>query len=283
MTFLLRVVSLPDTLMVYSYHIIVQYPESSLSQLVISPRGSKSAVLILGKPKSPNHVTLSLQNSGSFEITQNGEVFLSLADDELHMKHVNARSLASKHGLTVNGISQWTLTHHDMFLEGKNQHDWITTTSRILNCAGLNILTGSPAAEDSFELLDDEETPRILLSKDFTIAPGVTAIRIVATVHYIDDWQGETAFLKVNGEYIWASSHQVHGSNGLNLCGGVDYPEERFSVPLDVIFSLAGDSLEEVKVEIGSNVSPSAQAHFGLSSLEIYTRFGVSNQGEHSK
>ena len=46
-------------------------------------------------------------------------------------------------------------------------------------------------------------------------------------MHFIDSWEGETAFLKLDGRHAWLdSADSSAGPAGLNLAGG-DWPESR--------------------------------------------------------
>jgi hypothetical protein len=54
------------------------------------------------------------------------------------------------------------------------------------------------------------------LSKHFDL-PRHSQARITAAVHMIDSWHGQSAYLKVNGQVLWA---QTGNSGAKNVCGG---------------------------------------------------------------
>ena len=47
------------------------------------------------------------------------------------------------------------------------------------------------------------------LSKIFDSLPPHTEVRVKARFHFIDKWNGENAYLKVDGGYAWLASHKT--------------------------------------------------------------------------
>eukprot|EP00466_Bigelowiella_natans_P004838 jgi/Bigna1/135061/aug1.27_g9769 len=142
-----------------------------------------------------------------------------------------------------------------------------------MSCGGVTILTKYPTVkseddeEEEFSLQHREDD--LTFSRTFAIPRHHEMIRLVATVHFVDDWQGETAYLKVDGSIVWTQSHTERNSNQLmNICGKVRYPDSKFSVPIDVTIPHSSPSM---KVTFGSNLRTD-QALFGLSSLAVYMK-----------
>lgn len=158
----------------------------------------------------------------------------------------------------LGGVPQWGMLSLDVF--GAVQPDkagW-ENGKDVMECAGLTVLVGQRnPLESSF-------------AKTFAALPEHNQARVQGTVHFVDDWQGDTAYLKVDGQYVWTFSHDQRNSKGaINLCGSKTFPESRFSVPVDVAVPHTGANL---RVEFGSTLEVGAQAHFGLSSLSLSVR-----------
>jgi len=70
-------------------------------------------------------------------------------------------------------------------------------------------------------------------------------LRIRGTAHFIDDWAGETAYLKVGPHIVWTDSHDVKSAVGtMNVCGDSTVPESKFSVVIDVTLPHTADSVQ---------------------------------------
>ena len=79
-------------------------------------------------------------------------------------------------------------------------------------------------------------------------------------------WEGETAFLQVDGAYAWVDTARAH-PNGLNLAGGPQ-PDARFGVPVDAVVAHTASS---VLLEIGSTLDEHAcDESFGIDDVALY-------------
>jgi len=95
-------------------------------------------------------------------------------------------------------------------------------------------------------------------------------LRIAATVHFIDDWQGPTAYAKIDDHYIWTETvDQENGPGRINVCGSPTFPEVRFSVPIDVTIPHRKSNFS---VTFGATMEEGSETRFGISSLAIYLR-----------
>lgn len=123
-------------------------------------------------------------------------------------------------------------------------------------CSGLSILTIAQAQQ--------------VLSKAYASLPDHTHIRVVATVHLWDDWQGETVYLKVGEHYVWTESHELrNGAHALSVCGSPLFPETKFTTSLDVTFPHNNSGL---KLLFGTTMEKNSDARFGISTISIYYR-----------
>jgi hypothetical protein len=64
--------------------------------------------------------------------------------------------------------------------------------------------------------------------KTFHSLPEHTTVRINASYHMLDSWEGETAYMKVDDEIVWSRKGE-HSANGINLCGG-DHNDPAFNM-----------------------------------------------------
>ncbi len=111
------------------------------------------------------------------------------------------------------------------------------------------------------------------------------SIKITANIHFFDDWQGETIYLKINNQIIWQKSARASkNKNSINICGN-DQSDPIFASSILIInftlklmflySSLHVDfphSEESLKITFGSNLKrPACQASFGVDDVMIYT------------
>lgn len=215
--------------------------------------------------------SLGLNRNGDFSVAvslQGGKDndMMTIYKDTMAVPNLLARTVHAD-SLVLRGVPQWQLVREDSFAQptasfleaevpstADPQHGW--TKADLNNCQGLSILT-----------VKDGKTP---IAKKFGHLPPHTHVKVVATAHFIDDWQGETAYLRVNDFYAWTDSHELRNSaHALSVCGSPLFPETRFTVPIEVSLPHTDDSINLV---FGSTTDPTSQAKFGISSVQIYTR-----------
>lgn len=169
-------------------------------------------------------------------------------------------NVSVKGGLSMQGVSQWQLIQVEMF-DGASAQGW--SVDRVTVCGGATMMGG-------YCELSSEST-----SKTFTGLPLHSQVRIVATYHFIDQWQGESAFMRseVNGNLgiVWTDRLSLDASaTGYNLCGSDRYPEMKFASLVDVVLRHSRDSLQ---VEFGSTLDEQSCTHsYGISGFQIYIR-----------
>jgi hypothetical protein len=114
------------------------------------------------------------------------------------------------------------------------------------------------------------------IKKSFNNIPTHKDLRIVATYHFIDAWSGETGFMRLNTgkdkkmEYVWTERHDFSkGSGGISICGA-KYPENKFSVNIDLSVSHED---EEITIGFGSTLDQDPYENsFGVSNLQIFIK-----------
>jgi hypothetical protein len=107
----------------------------------------------------------------------------------------------------LNGVKQFGLIHHDDFDTPKSLDGW--SDKRISRCKeGGNAFLGGHCNLSYTEV-----------SKTFKNLPKHETLRVNAAYHMLDSWDGETAYMKINGEIVWSKRGQ-HSEKGINLCGG---------------------------------------------------------------
>lgn len=162
--------------------------------------------------------------------------------------------------LTMNGVRQWQLVQLETF-DGARAEGW--SVDRVTVCGGATMMGG-------YCELSSEST-----AKTFSSLPPHSQVRIVATYHFIDQWQGESAFLRseVNGALaiVWTDRLSLDAAaSGYNVCGSDRYPEMQFASLVDVTLPHARDSLQ---VEFGSTLDEQSCTHsYGVSGFQLYVR-----------
>jgi len=108
----------------------------------------------------------------------------------------------------VEGIKQWELKHHDDFENEDSLLGWSDQrTSRCENMTG-RFLGGH--CNFSFNEV----------TKTFKGLKQHTTIRINASFHMLDAWDGEKAYMKINNKIVWNRVGKHSKKHGLNICGG---------------------------------------------------------------
>merc|ERR1712070_820859 len=155
-----------------------------------------------------------------------------------------------------NDVVQWALKHHDDF-EGEVK-GWDTTETS--SCDGFDTHLGGHCAATGGSV-----------KKTFTGLGAHKAVRVQAQYHFLDSWENERAWAKINGKTVWTEMNDIRGlhPSALNICGG-DSAEGKFAVPIDVIIPHAGDSLE---VEFGADLDENeCDESFGIDDVSVSVR-----------
>jgi hypothetical protein len=109
------------------------------------------------------------------------------------------------------------------------------------------------------------------VTKSYSDLPPHNRVRIVASYHFIDAWNGESGFLRADigrdnmMEYLWTEKYDYSkAKNGINVCGAV-YPEGKLTSTVDVTIPHIADS---VTIGFGSTLDQDPEENsFGVSNI----------------
>lgn len=160
--------------------------------------------------------------------------------------------------LEIDGVRQWSLHSLEDFDE-VGVDGW--SHGEVTECAGRKILGGHCV---------EKATPE--LTKTWESLPPHSQVRVVAKYLFIDSWDGESGYLKVDGNTMWVDSYNHatgDSAHGINLCGN-ETPERKLFVPIDVTLSHSGPSLT---LSFGATTDEhSCDESFGIDSVMVFTR-----------
>jgi hypothetical protein len=66
------------------------------------------------------------------------------------------------------------------------------------------------------------------VTKTFKELKKHSVLKINASFHMLDNWNGEKAYMKINDKIVWSRSGK-HSKKGLNICGG-DFNDPAFAL-----------------------------------------------------
>jgi hypothetical protein len=159
--------------------------------------------------------------------------------------------------LEIDGVKQWAMHAADDF-EEKTTDGW---NGEITECAGHHILGGHCVEKAIPEL-----------TKTFTKLPPHTHLRVTAKYMFIDSWDGESGFMKIDGNTVWVQTHnhaEADAKHAINLCGG-PAPETRFGIPIYVTIP---HTAESATVSFGATLDEHpCDESFGVDSVMVFTR-----------
>lgn len=173
---------------------------------------------------------------------------------------VNLRDLKYTGQFKVRGIPQWRLIYEEDF--SVLPTGWSNNT--ISECGGINMLGG-------YCNFGGGEVTKV-----FENLPEHSSIRIEATYHFIDAWDTQTGFMRLNNgkdgemQYAWIERYSAFsGNTGIDVCGG-RWPEGKFSSPINVSIPHKEKS---IKVGFGSTIEQDpCDESFGVSGIRIYIK-----------
>jgi len=170
---------------------------------------------------------------------------------------VSADSMSSSF-LEIGGVKQWSLVSLEDF-EEVDAEGW--SFGDITECGGHRLLGG--------HCVDNAEKE---LTKTFSKLPPHTQVRIVAKYMFIDSWDGETGYMKVENRPVWLESYNhSHGDakHGINICGN-ETPERKFGRSIDVTVPHTGGKMT---LTFGATTDEHAcDESFGVDSVMVFVR-----------
>jgi hypothetical protein len=225
----------------------------NVSSLSIDGGAGSESLLSLG------NFVLSSTPAGEFEVrAPDGRTALSVDAAGAVSVHgqLHARgSLRVDGKLNYLGLSQWFLARAESFEASCSAWSNCTRTS----CGAIRILGGygAFAGGEVSKLFVRLDTPH-------------TELRLKATFHYIDRWEGASAYARVDSQFVWAESYTLPpAAEGVNLCGG-DAPENRFAVAIDAVVP---HNSTVANILFGATLdAPATHASWGVSDLQLFLR-----------
>ena len=158
----------------------------------------------------------------------------------------------------VNGIKQWSLISYDDFSSSENIKDWSFQKLMSCNDNNGNLFIGG------YCLLSKEE-----VSKKFFIGYSHESIRVKASYHMFDNWNGEMGYMKINDQIVWAKEGKSNEKNGINICGG-DYNDPYFNLVIDVTIP---HNESDVTITFGSTLDKDpCDASYGFQDVMLYIK-----------
>merc|ERR1712072_915111 len=169
-----------------------------------------------------------------------------MVDADLTISSISTDTVAASF-LEVGGAKQWALVFHEDFQEKVS--GW--TPVKVSSCGGEDKFLGGHCnfAADT-------------ASKVFKNLPAHTQVRMTASFHFLDQWDGKN---------VWADSSKSHRGEGVNVCGAA-HPDRKFAAPIDVTMQHTGDNVE---VKFGTTMdssTDSCQQSWGVDDVTIYVK-----------
>jgi len=172
----------------------------------------------------------------------------SLASDS----SISSSGAMSAYAFIQNDVRQWAVTHHEDFEQ--DVAGW--SSNAVGSCDGVDHHPGGHCNNVNGEL-----------KKTFANLGEHTYVRVQARYHFLDSWEGETAFAKIGDRVVWTDTNDIRGMfDAKSICGG-DHPDTKFSVPIDVTIRHTGDSVD---VSFGSTLDENpCNESFGIDDVMI--------------
>jgi len=190
--------------------------------------------------------------------------------------------------VVVRGVAQWGLIRADHFSGAAHGDGWHWAIPSVPSAAA----AAEPVAVSTCTATGPNALDRFLgghcvlangpVQKRFEHLPRHSQVRITGRVHFLDNWRGETAYLKVDQAIGWTQSHRTAPGTGLQLCGSERYPETRMSSPIDIALDHSADAVDlvfGVHSAAEGAITSLAQEHaaacersFGIDDIAIYIR-----------
>ena len=161
----------------------------------------------------------------------------------------------------VGGVAQWKLVVEERF-DRAGPQGWTAFSAHAQAASNARGRCGPNVTPRTDWFLGPYTSAEV--TKSFELPPDHTRVKVRANFHFLDDWDDQIAYMKLNGKIVWQRAHTMCGTysiipdiralclaKGVNACGsdGVDamgvliqHELEYFSGKLDVTF---GATLEK--------------------------------------
>jgi len=152
------------------------------------------------------------------------------------------------------GVKQWQLLHHDNFEDADHGYESAGSFVELSSVEGNSFLGGHCKMSGG------------KMTKKYDL-PAHSHLRVQARYHFIDSWEGESAFLQVDDKYVWMDTADARDNeNGINIAGNA-HPERKFGHPIDVVVPHTAPS---VMLSFGSTLDEHAcDESFGVDDVML--------------
>jgi len=227
---------------------------SSLS--VNAPKGHTAKVQLGGG--NATSYKIGVMPEADFAIVQGESKLVDINQDgTVHVttKQFSTGELAVDGYMSFDGVRQWKLFKQENFEE--SVEGWCNKTTS--SCGGYTLLGG-------YKNFAGGE-----VKKTFEGLPAHTSVKLVATFHFIDAWEGEYAYARIDDNYVWTDTYTNEASSqSVNVCGNDKVGEGRFAVPVSVSVPHTSN---KVKISFGSTIDQDpADESWGLSHVAVYIK-----------
>ncbi|CDW73184.1 UNKNOWN [Stylonychia lemnae] len=106
------------------------------------------------------------------------------------------------------------------------------------------------------------------VSKEYRDLPKHSKLLVMASLHFLDNWKGETATVAIDNQVSWMKSVRA-SENSVDLCGG-NFKEAAFNVPviIDTVHSL-----DTMKLTFKANLgNDPCEKSLGIDNVEVYVK-----------
>lgn len=182
-----------------------------------------------------------------------------------YMKIKGSLSHRSQIGSEIRTARIWQLVHLDNFAQGE-KNGWQGAETFVQSCG---------PSRDKL-LFRDCSTKTNFVEKKFVNLPPHTELMVEMSVNFIDQWEGELAFLQLDKEIVWTKSHNWCHTifnhkcilDGINVCNDA-YPD---LIGQNVKF-VAHHERKDIVVRFGSSlVRNNCKATWAFNNFMLYVR-----------
>jgi len=201
----------------------------------------------------------------------------SLAANSIVAEDFEARSddfpnqnwLAARADTFSNGTDGWRIVPVAVS-DGESDNEDLTTTA----CGGVGQVLGGHCA-----------TSYHTIEKTYTNLPNHAEVQITARIHFLDNWDDDTMWMKMGlpgtveqsppvwaEEYTWCPQFFTFMCNaGVSTCGQEHYPDK-----MSRLVTVAMDhSAQDLQVQFGTNIregTPACEVSYGISHITVEVR-----------
>merc|ERR1711907_898906 len=170
---------------------------------------------------------------------------------------------ASSYKIGITSEAEFAIIQGDSKLVDIEQDGSVHVTTKQFSTGDL--------AVDGFVSFDGVRQWKLFKQETFEGLPAHTSVKLVATFHFIDAWEGEYAYARIDDNYVWTDTYtQDASSQSINVCGNDKIGEGKFAVPIEVSVPHTSN---KVKISFGSTIDQDpADESWGLSSVAVYIK-----------